>query len=292
MHDIELLINSGLSGKYIRDIVRSELKISSALLTKLKKSGGIKINGRSVTVAYKVTDGELLTVDLPREKTETIIPVNIPLEIIYEDKYILAVNKPKDMPTHPSIGNHDNTLGNACMYYYRDTDFVFRPLTRLDRDTTGIVIIAKDARTSALISEQIQKGIFKKTYYAITQGIPEQLSGRIDMPIGRADGSILKREVRNDGQSAVTDYKVLCIKENIALVEIQLLTGRTHQIRVHFSYINCPLLYDYMYGTEIPGETLYLHCGKVEFIHPVSNERMILKVKPDFPIFEKYLGAN
>lgn len=292
MHDIELLINSGLSGKYIRDIVRSELKISSALLTKLKKSGGIKINGQSVTVAYKVTDGELLTVDLPREKTEKIIPVNIPLEIIYEDKYILAVNKPKDMPTHPSIGNHDNTLGNACMYYYRDTDFVFRPLTRLDRDTTGIVIIAKDARTSALISEQIQKGIFKKTYYAITQGIPEQLAGRIDMPIGRADGSILKREVRNDGQSAVTDYKVLCIKENIALVEIQLLTGRTHQIRVHFSYINCPLLYDYMYGTEIPGETLYLHCEKVEFIHPVSNERMILKVKPDFPIFEKYLGAN
>lgn len=292
MHDIELLINSGLSRKYIRDIVRSELKISSALLTKLKKSGGIKINGQSVTVAYKVTDGELLTVDLPREKTETIIPVNIPLEIIYEDKYILAVNKPKDMPTHPSIGNHNNTLGNACMYYYRNTDFVFRPLTRLDRDTTGIVIIAKDARTSALISEQIQKGIFHKTYYAITQGIPPSPAGRIDLPIGRVDGSILKREVRKDGQKAVTDYRVLCTKDNLALIEIQLLTGRTHQIRVHLSHINCPLLYDYMYGTEIPGETLYLHCGKVEFIHPVNDEKIILKVKPNFPIFENYLGAD
>lgn len=292
MADIELRIDTHHEGKYIRDLIRKDLKISSGLFTKLKKTNGIKINGNSVTAIYKVTKDDILTIDFPEEHTKSIIPVNIPLDVIYEDKYILAVNKPKDMPTHPSIGNHNNTLGNACMYYYRNTDFVFRPLTRLDRDTTGIVIIAKDARTSALISEQIQKGIFHKTYYAITQGIPPSPAGRIDLPIGRVDGSILKREVRKDGQKAVTDYKVLCTKDNLALIEIQLLTGRTHQIRVHLSHINCPLLYDYMYGTEIPGETLYLHCGKVEFIHPVNDEKIILKVKPNFPIFENYLGAD
>lgn len=292
MTDIELIINDGLDGKYIRDIVRYELRISSGLLSKLKKSGGIKINGNTVTTAYRAVNGDILTIDFPDEKTESIEPVNIPLEIIYEDKYILAVNKPKDMPTHPSVGNHDNTLGNACMYYYKDKNFVFRPLTRLDRDTTGIVIIAKDARTSAILSEQMQSGIFKKTYYAITAGIPTPQSGRINLPIGRTDGSILKREVREDGQSAITDYKVLCTKDNKALVEIELLTGRTHQIRVHFSHIGCPLLYDYMYGTEIPGETLFLHCGKIEFIHPINNERIELNVKPKFPIFKEYLGAE
>ncbi len=292
MADLKLTIDDNLDGKYVRDLVRGELRISASLLTKLKKSGGIRINGETVTAAYKVNKGDILTVDFPGEKTESIKPVNIPLDIIFEDKYILAVNKPKDMPTHPSVGNHDNTLGNACMYYYKDTDFVFRPLTRLDRDTTGIVIVAKDARTSAIISDQMQNGVFKKTYYAITSGIPKTMSGRIDLPIGRVEGSILKREVRNDGQRAITDYSVLCIEDNKALVEIELLTGRTHQIRVHFSHIGCPLLYDYMYGTEIPGETLYLHCGKVEFIHPVSNEIMVLSVRPRFPIFKEYLGAK
>lgn len=290
MADIELQITEKLNGKYIRDLIRHELKISSGLLTKLKKSGGIKLNGNLATVAHRVAQGDILTVDFPCEKTESIIPVNIPLDIIYEDKYILAVNKPKDMPTHPSAGNHDNTLGNACMYYFKDTNFVFRPLTRLDRDTTGIVVIAKDARTSAIISEQIRSGSFKKTYYAITANIPNPPCGRIDLPIGRSNGSIIKREVRIDGQSAITDYRTLSVFDNRALLEIELLTGRTHQIRVHLSYIGCPLLYDYMYGTEIPGETLYLHCGKVEFNHPANNERIVLTVKPKFPIFEKYLG--
>ncbi len=292
MADIELYISEKYDGRLVKDLIRNELKISSGLLTQLKKSQGIRLNDNIVTVAQRVTSGDILTIYFPKEKRSAIEPVNIPLDIVYEDKYLLAVNKPKDMPTHPSVGNRDNTLGNACMYYFKDTEFVFRPLTRLDRDTTGIVVIAKDARTSAIISNQIQKGEFNKTYYAITKGVPFPAFGRINLPIGRADGSILKRVVRSDGQYAVTDYRILCVKDDIALVEVNLLTGRTHQIRVHFSHIGCPLLYDYMYGKEIPGETLYLHCGKVEFYHPVSEEIITLSVKPDFPIFEEYLGAN
>lgn len=286
MSDISVVIHKKNSGKYIRDIVRNELSISSGLLKKIKESRGIKLNGLSVTVAEKVRTGDILTIDYPQEKSSQITPVNIPLDIIYEDKYLLAVNKPKDMPTHPSIGNTDNTLGNACMYYFRSTTFVFRPVTRLDRDTTGIVIIAKNAHTGALLSKQLQSGHFQKTYYAITKGIPTPPCGRINAPIGRADNSILKRTVRDDGQSAVTDYRVLSQKNGCALLELKLLTGRTHQIRVHLSHIGCPLLYDYMYGTEVPGETLYLHCGRISFTHPITNTPMNLVVTPKFPIFD------
>ena len=289
MADIEFSISEQNSGKYIRDIIRNDLKISSGLLTKLKKNGGIQLNGNNVTVAEKVKYGDLLTVYFPSEKSNSIQPVNIPIDIIYEDKYLLAVNKPKDMPTHPSAGNHVNTLANACMYYYRNTDFVFRSVTRLDRDTTGIVLIAKDARTGALMSEAVQKGGLHKTYYALTSAVPSPLCGKIEAPIGRADNSILKREVRPDGQYAVTEYKTIAHNNKIALEEIKLLTGRTHQIRVHFSHIGCPLLYDYMYGTEISGETLFLHCAKLEFIHPITAENMLIYVKPDFPFFKEKL---
>ena len=289
MADIEFHVSEQYNDKYIRDIIRNELKISSGLLTKLKKCEGILLNNKTATVAERVKSGDILLINFPKESSGTIKPINIPLDIIYEDKYILAVNKPKDMPTHPSVGNHDNTLANACMYYYRNIDFVFRPITRLDRDTTGIVLIAKDARMSALMSESMQSGNFCKTYYALTKGIPSPLTGRIDAPIGRSDNSILKREIRSDGQYAVTEYKTLAYDKDIAFVEIKLLTGRTHQIRVHFSHIGCPLLYDYMYGTEIPGETLYLHCGKLEFVHPITSENIIISVKPNFPLFKNQL---
>ncbi len=285
MKKISIIITRNQNNAYLRDILRRDLKISSGLLSKLKKSGGIQLNGKSVTVAEKAREGDALTVMFPAEKSENIEPVNIPLEILYEDDYLLAVNKPKDMPTHPSVGNRNNTLANACMYYFRENDFVFRPVNRLDRDTTGIVIIAKDARTSALMSDIMQKGLFHKTYYAITQGIPIPESGIIDAPIGRADGSILRREVRNDGQTAITEYKVLRKLENKSLVEIRLHTGRTHQIRVHLAHIGTPLLYDYMYGTEIQGETLFLHCGNVEFVHPIINRNMEISKEYIFPFF-------
>lgn len=285
MPDIELKIDESTDGKYLRDILRNDLKISSSLLTKLKKSGGIRLNDVTVNVSEKVKSGDILTVDFPKENSENILPVNIPLDILYEDDYLFIINKPKDMPTHPSIGNRDNTVANACMYYFKNKDFVFRPVNRLDRDTTGIVVIAKDARTSALMSRQMKDGKFKKTYYAILSGIPKEPKGIIDAPIGRADGSILKREVRSDGQSALTEYEIIEACANTSLAKIKLHTGRTHQIRVHFSHIGTPLLYDYMYGTEVPGETLYLHCGKVEFIHPISEKEFKIEIAPSFPMF-------
>lgn len=286
MSDISIIIDKKRSGKYIRDIVRNELSISAGLLKKLKESGGITLNRKPATVVERVFEGDILTIDFPQQRSSEIQPVNIPLDIIYEDKYLIAVNKPKDMPTHPSAGNRDNTLGNACMYYFKDTQFVYRPVTRLDRDTTGIVIIAKDAHTNALLSKQLQNGNFDKIYYAITKGIPPHNSGIINAPIARVESSIIKRTVRQDGQTAITEYTVLSKVGDCALLELKLLTGRTHQIRVHMSHIGCPLLYDYMYGTEVPGETLYLHCGRIKFTHPITDAPIDLTVTPKFPVFD------
>lgn len=266
------------------------MKVSGSLLTKLKKSGGILLNGKNATTADTVKSGDTVTLILPEETSKTIEKVNIPLDVVYEDEALLCVNKPKDMPTHPSAGNYGNTLANACMYYYRETDFVFRPVNRLDRDTTGLVLIAKDARTSAILSDSMQKGQYTKGYFALLTGTPEERCGVVDAPIGRCDDSIIKREVRADGQSAVTAYNVLdaASDKSVSLALLLPKTGRTHQIRVHMAHIGHPLTYDYMYGTEIPGETLYLHCGFLSFSHPISGERISLFRKPDFPFFKEF----
>ncbi len=290
MKEITYTVPENRSGRTLRDIIRGDLKVSGSLLTKLKKSGGILLSGKSATTADFAHTGDTVTLVLPEETSETIEKVNIPLDVVYEDDALLCVSKPKDMPTHPSAGNYGNTLANACMYYYRDTDFVFRPVNRLDRDTTGLVLIAKDARTSALLSESMQKGQYTKGYFALLTGTPEKPDGVVDAPIGRCHDSIIKREVRTDGQSAVTAYSVLdaAPDRSVSLALLLPKTGRTHQIRVHMAHIGHPLIYDYMYGTEIPGETLYLHCGFLSFEHPLSGERISLFRKPDFPFFKGF----
>lgn len=285
MKDLKIVIDENKSGRKLRDILRREMKLSANLLTKLKKSGGIILNGKPAITSFIVNTGDEISIHFPDEEKSNIPATNIPIEIIYEDEHILAVNKPKDMPTHPSIGNYENTLGNACMYYYKDINFVFRPVNRLDRDTTGIVIIAKDAITSYLLAEQMKSGIFKKTYFAIASGIPNPKNGLIDAPIARASESIIKREVAAHGQRAVTEYETIKTENNISLLKIKLHTGRTHQIRVHMAHIGTPLLYDYMYGTEVAGKTLFLHCGEIEFIHPFTDKNMKLTSTYKFPFF-------
>lgn len=286
MNNIKLVVDEKMSGRKLRDILRRDMKLSANLLTKLKKTGGILLNGNIAITSYIVNAGDEICINFPKEEKSNIPATDIPLEVVYEDEHIVAVNKPKDMPTHPSIGNYYNTLGNACMYYYRDVNFVFRPVNRLDRDTTGIVIIAKNAITSYLLSEQMKQGGFKKTYYAITEGIPNPKNAIIDVPIARESESIIKRKISPLGQRAITEYNVLKTHENLALLRINLHTGRTHQIRVHMAHIGTPLLYDYMYGTEVSGETLFLHCGEVEFIHPFTEEKVHLVCNYKFPYFE------
>lgn len=279
MRKFEFVIPEELDGMTVGNILRYRFFVSSRLLPELKRTGGIVLNGKTVTVREKVKTGDVFTLSLYEEKSsENVVPVFLPIDILYEDEDIIALSKPKDMPVHPSLHNYDNTLGNAVMYYYRDKDFVFRPITRLDRDTTGIVLVAKNKLSAAILSESMKNGEITKTYLALLSKTPENQKGEICAPVARCGESVIKRHVSADGKPALTEYEVISKKpDGSCVARVKPITGRTHQIRVHMSYIGCPLLYDYLYGTEIPGKTLFLHCETLEFVHPITREKMVIK---------------
>lgn len=284
MPDFELKIKKEHEEYSVGELIAKNFKISSRMLTKLKNNDGIKLNGEHITVRGKVKEGDILSLIFPKEQSKNVVPVNLPLNILFEDEHLIIVNKPKDMPVHPSLNNYTNTLGNAVMYYFKDIPFVYRPVNRLDRDTTGIVIIAKSAYAHNSLSMQMQRNIFKKTYTAVTSCVPVPEKGIIDAPIRREQESIIKRIVAPDGQRAVTEYETISVKDGKAVVRVLLHTGRTHQIRVHFSHIGAPLLYDYLYGEEVEGKTFMLHCTKLEFLHPITEEKMEIVCEPEFDI--------
>lgn len=277
MRTLELIIDKTDDGKEIKSLLENKLKLSRRLISGLKNNDGIKLNGDSKTVRTKVKTGDKLEIIMPEKNSANVVPVNIPLDILYEDDDLLAVNKPLDMPVHPSLNNYRNTLGNAVMYYFKDIPFTYRPVNRLDRDTTGVVIIAKTPQAANSLSKQMQKGIYEKEYCCITEGIPVPKEGTIDAPIMREKESIIKRVVASDGQYAVTNYKVEKEKGKNAILTVRPVTGRTHQIRVHLSYIGCPLKNDFLYGKQKDDSPFMLHCKKVTFNHPVTGIRMSIE---------------
>ncbi len=279
---LKIKIKDEFNGYTVGTVIRNSFGISSHLLSDLKKSGGILLDSKSTTVRHTVNAGSTLELVIRDESSsETIEPSAIPIEVIYEDEDILAVNKPKDMPVHPSINNHGNTLANAVMNYYSGREFVFRPITRLDRDTTGVVIIAKNKFSAQALSDSMKDGRFTKKYVAILSNTPKELCGTVCAPIARAEDSVIKRCVSGSGKEARTEYKIikqLCDGECVGLLSP--ITGRTHQIRVHMEHIGCPLKYDYLYGKEIEGKTLYLHCASVTFPHPCGGEPITVSCLP------------
>ena len=251
------------------------LGLSVTLIRKIKRSG-IFVDGIPCTVRAKITNGSKIKLILPDEKSDGIPPMDIPLNIVYEDEYILVVDKPKNMPTHPSKGNNLPTLANAVMAYY-GSDFVFRSITRLDRDTSGLVLIAKDARCANLLSAQIKQGRVYKRYVALVSGVPKKEHDIIDAPIRREAEGSMKRIVAPDGKEATTEYFVKEIIGENALCDVILHTGRTHQIRVHMAYIGHALLGDFLYA-ERSDDGYYLRCSEIGFIHPMTNEYLSIKV--------------
>ena len=258
----------------LRDFLQKQ-KISHTLVKKAKRTG-IFVNGVPVTVRYTVKNGDTVLLMLPDEKSEGIPPINIPLKIIYEDEFILVVDKPKNMPTHPSRGNSLPTLANAVMAHCGE-NFVFRAITRLDRDTSGLVLIAKDARVANILSAQIKQGRIYKRYTALLSGIPEESHRIISAPIRRESEESIKRIVAPDGKEATTEYFIKEIIGENALCDVVLHTGRTHQIRVHMAYIGHALLGDFLYG-ERSDDGYYLRCSEIGFIHPMTNEYLSIKV--------------
>lgn len=264
----------------VKEYLTDTLRLSSKFITFLKKrEDGILLNGVRVTVRAAMKAGDVLSLALDEEKENpSILPTRLPLSVLYEDEDILAVNKPYGMPTHPSQGHFSGTLANAVAYYYKEKGrpFVFRAVNRLDGDTSGVVLIAKNRRAASLLSDALREGRVEKTYLALLSAIPEEANGRITSYIRRKSGSVLLRESldeKTDGADyAETDYRVIGTGNGVALAEVRPKTGRTHQIRVHMRSIGCPLLGDYLYGKEEGFHRQALHAKSLSFPHPTSGE--------------------
>lgn len=251
--------------------ILSSMKADKEALTR----NGQRIGGREQLLAGDYFRVRLLeTVD-----SDGIIPVSMPLSILYEDEDILVINKPADMPVHPSIGNYTNTLANGVAAYLdaKDEHSPFRCINRLDRDTSGALILAKNAFSAAVLSTQMRNRQIRRTYLAVVEGITPP-NGTISAPISRVDDSVIERHVDFlHGEPAVTHYERLETKNEHSLLEIHLETGRTHQIRVHMGYIGHPLPADYLYHPVYDCfKRQPLHSLQLEFRHPVTDKSMCL----------------
>ncbi len=272
-------------GKTVEKICKARLNISSKLFVFLKLNGKLTLNGEICKSIDIVKANDILKVDVTEEEPSlNIVPTNIPIEILYEDDFILVINKTRNMSVHPCMGDYENTLANAITYYWaqRGEKHKFHAVNRIDKDTSGVCVIAKNQFAHGVLSTQIKNKSFQRKYMAIVHGNISPDHGIIDMPIKRKKESVIKRIVAEDGKEAVTEYKTVKKGKKYSLVDIVLHTGRTHQIRVHFSHIGNPLLGDWLYGSgdeerEIAKGHL-LHAYYVEFFHPATKEKMVFNL--------------
>ena len=264
------------TGALIKDFLR-KIGLSATLIKKVKY-GGVSVNGTAVTMRYTLQAGDKIEIALPEEASENVHPKELPLTVLYEDGQVLVVDKPKNMPTHPSRANSLPTLAEAVAYYV-NAPFVFRAVNRLDRDTSGIVLIAKNQFSASRLAEDMKAGRFEKYYTALLSKCPDEKSGIIDAPIAREEEGSIIRVVREDGKRAVTEYEIKeVLPDGRALAYIRLHTGRTHQIRVHFAHVGAPLYADFLYGERIEGKDYELRCSRLVFPHPVSREMIDIQV--------------
>ncbi len=263
---MKLLINEEYAGLTVKEWLYKN-HISRGLITHLKKrADGITVNGEHVTVRYVLKIGDTLSIaadDRREDENELLVPTKMELDILYEDDDIVAVNKPFGTATHPSLGHFEDTLANGLAYYYssRGIPFVFRAINRLDRDTSGVVLVAKNRIAAANLTTLMQSGKIRKQYIAVLNGKIEPSEGEINAPVKRQEGTIMLREVCGDGtdgsKPALTVYKTLLRGSDASVVQAEPVTGRTHQLRVHFAHMGCPIVGDGFYGSAETTPTEY-----------------------------------
>ena len=279
---LDFLVPETVIPMSIKDFLRRHIGFSLTIWRKIKQSGTLSVNNHNVPINHIVYPGDIITVNWQQDCT--IAPTKLPLTICYEDDYIIIIDKPAGMLVHPTTSEHLATLANAVIHYFhaKQLPYNFHPVHRLDRNTSGLVLIAKQPHIQHLLSRNDIKHI-KRQYLALASGIIIPSEGTIDAPIARHPDSIIQRMVHENGQNATTCYKVLKNFGKTSLVELTLLTGRTHQIRVHLSHIGHPLLGDDLYGgsRDLIGRQA-LHAARLSFPHPVSGT--MIDVSSPLPI--------
>ena len=279
-------------------IVDKNINLSRTAIKRLLDEGKILVNGKKQKPSYKPEVGDIITIEIPEPEEVELKPQDIPIDVIYEDKDIIVVNKPKGMVVHPANGNPDGTLVNAILAKCKDSlsgiGGEIRPgiVHRLDKDTSGLLIIAKNDQAHINMSKQIQDRKVIKKYIALVKGVIGENTATIDMPIARSTKDRKKMAVDPNGKEAITHYKVLQRYDKYTLLEIKIDTGRTHQIRVHMSYIGHPVVGDMQYSNgknEFGIEGQMLHSKYLEFDHPITGKRLKLEAPlPEY--FEQVLN--
>ena len=285
----EYIVSQEEKGKRLDTYIPSvDTDITRTSAQRLIEDGNILVNGKNVKVSYKIQENDKISVEIPEPKQIELKAQDIPIEIIYEDSDIIVVNKPKGMVVHPANGNPDGTLVNAIMAICKDSlsgiGGEIRPgiVHRIDKDTSGLLIVAKNDNAHVKMSEQIKNHEVKKTYIALVRGVFKKNEATIDMPIGRSTSDRKKMAVNKNGKNAITHIKVLKRFDKYTLLQVNIETGRTHQIRVHLSHIGYPIVGDYTYSNgknefDVVGQCL--HAQKLEFKHPITQKDMCLEAE-------------
>lgn len=273
------------NGRTLEKIMKKDFSVSAGLIRRIKhRENSVLVDGKPQFVTYTVREGQEIVLEIQpsNERSENIEPCCRSVDIIFEDEDILVVNKPGGVPCHPVKSNRSETLANflAAHYEKNGQGFTARIINRLDTNTSGLVMLAKNALSAGILNDMVRQSKVSKTYTAITLGVPPQNDGKICDNIRRSESSAILRQVcgKEEGQTACTKYhmeKVSTDKE-LSLLKISTLTGRTHQIRVHLSSIGCPLAGDFLYGTENPSliSRHALHMGDLELFHPITKENL------------------
>ena len=272
--------------------------LSRTAIQKLIDSGEVLLNNEKPIKKIKTVLGDIVEFSYEEKTLTDIVPQDIALDIVYEDEDVIVINKPKDMVVHPAVGNPDGTIVNALLYHCKelsDVNGYYRPgiVHRIDKDTSGLLVCAKNNEAHNFLSQQLKDKTCYRKYYAIVSGVIENNEGEIDAPIGRSEKNRQMMCVTmKNSKVAVTLFKVLERYNDSTLLDVELKTGRTHQIRVHMQFINHPVVNDSRYGKKIIDETgQYLHAYFLSFIHPRSRERMDFRVSmPEY--MKEYIGQK